>query len=526
MSEMENHQLPSSWAKTTLDAIRLDLAVSENPARDPETMFELYSVPSHEHGTPEIIPGKRIGSSKKSVEPNTVLLCKINPRINRVWVTGNHSEHRKLVSTEWIPFFPLSDIDPRYLAYFLRQNHIRNILAANASGVGGSLMRVSAVTLQDLEFRLAPKAEQTRIADALDELFTNLDAGVSALVRVQDRLKRYRDSVLKMAVEGVLTVDWRAAHRNAELASGLLKRILTDRHRRWENDQLCKFAEKGKVPPKNWRTKYKESPAPDTTDMPRLPESWCWTSVGRCFVVRVGATPSRSVAEYWNGDIPWVASGEVQFWPISATREKITNAGLANTSTQINPKGSVILNMIGEGKTRGKASILEIDACNNQNCAAIWVSQTPILPKYIYYWLVYRYEETRKLGSGNNQPAMNKSIVEGIVFPLPPMAEQEVIVEVVDDKLSVVNYLEADLNAKLKTAQGLKQAILRRAFTGRLVPQDPNDEPGSELLNRIANEREARVREAAAAKRAARITSLRRSGRRGQPQKRMADGTS
>ena len=147
---MEKHQLPLGWAETTLDAIRLDLAIGVDPARVPDTMFEVYSVPSHEHGTPEIIPGKRIGSSKRTVEPNTVLLCKINPRINRVWVAGNHSEYKKIASTEWIPFFPLSDIDPHYLAYFLRQNHIRDFLASNASGVGGSLMRVRAATLQDL----------------------------------------------------------------------------------------------------------------------------------------------------------------------------------------------------------------------------------------------------------------------------------------------------------------------------------------------------------------------------------------
>ena len=217
-------------------------------------------------------------------------------------------------------------------------------------------------------------------------------------------------------MEGALTADWRAAHPNVEPASNLLKHILAERRRRWEEDQLRKFREKGKAPPRNWRAKYKEPVARDAADLPPLPKGWCWTTFGRCFEVRVGATPSRSVAEYWNGDIPWTASGEVQFGPIVATREKITDAGLANSSTHLNPTGSVILNMIGEGKTRGKAGILKIDACNNQNCAAIWVSQTPILPRYIYHWLVYRYEETRKLGSGNNQPAMNKSIVEVLRF--------------------------------------------------------------------------------------------------------------
>lgn len=95
---------------------------------------------------------------------------------------------------------------------------------------------------------------------------------------------------------------------------------------------------------------------------------------------------------------------------------------------------------------------------------------------------------------------MNKTIVEGIQFPLPSLAEQEAIVEAVEDHLSVIDHLEADLDAKLKNAQGLRQAILRHAFTGQLVPQDPNDEPASRLLERIVAEREARAREAAEAK--------------------------
>ena len=117
---------------------------------------------------------------------------------------------------------------------------------------------------------------------------------------------------------------------------------------------------------------------------------------------RSRATPSRSEASYWNGDVSWVSSGEVQFCRIKATREKITVAGLANSSTRLNPSGSVLLGMIGEGKTRGQAAILDLEACNNQNCAAIWVSETPIRPEFVYYFLWSQYEETRRGSSGNN----------------------------------------------------------------------------------------------------------------------------
>lgn len=513
MSEWDTSELPRGWAETTLGAVQMDLARGVNPARTPDAMFELYSVPSHEHGTPEITPGRSIGSNKRTVEPGTVLLCKINPRINRVWVTGAYSDYPKVASTEWIPFFPLSQIEPRYLAWFLRQDIIRDYAAGNASGVGGSLMRVRAETFRDFRFPLAPTSEQTRIADTLDALFSDLDAGVAALERARERLKLYRASVLKAAVEGSLTEKWRRRNPPAEPAEELLKRILVERRRRWEQDQISKFRERGRTPPKNWKARYKEPIAPDTADLPLLPEGWFWATLGRCFEVNVGATPRRSIAEFWNGRIPWVSSGEVQFSVIAETREKITEAGLANSNTRLNPAGSVILNMIGEGRTRGQAGILEVDACNNQNCAAILVSRTPIPPEYIYYWLVYRYEENRKLGSGNNQPAMNKRIVESIVVPIPSVPEQRAIVEAVEDQLSPIERLETDIDTKLARAQTLRQAILKHAFSGKLMPQDPNDEPASELLERIAAERAAREGNAAAAKRSARAGGKRRRRR-------------
>ena len=340
--------------------------------------------------------------------------------------------------------FVLEDgLSPDYVYYYLQ--HAKPFALELSSGT--TFPEISGKNAARIPIPVTATAEQIRISETLDELFSDLDVGVAALERARDRLKRYRASVLKVAVEGALTTDWRVAHPNVEPGSELLKRILAERRQRWQEEQLRKFAEKGKAPPKNWRSKYKEPVVPDTAHLPPLPDGWRWASLGQCFVVRVGATPSRSVAEYWNGDLPWVASGEVQFGPIVATREQITAEGLANSSTQINPRGSVILNMIGEGKTRGKAGVLEIDACNNQNCSAIWVSQTPISPKYIYYWLVYQYEETRQLGSGNNQPAMNKSVVENILFPVPPVAEQEAVVELVDDKLSIIDHLESDLDA-------------------------------------------------------------------------------
>jgi type I restriction enzyme S subunit len=146
--------------------------------------------------------------------------------------------------------------------------------------------------------------------------------------------------------------------------------------------------------------------------------------------------------------------------------------------------------MIGEGRTRGQAAIQDIQAANNQNCAAILVSETPVVPEYVYYWFWARYEITRSAGSGNNQPALNKTKVQNLPLALPPSEEQEEIVREIERRLSILQEVEAQIEADLKRASQLRQSILERAFEGKLVPQDPSDEPASELLERIRRERE------------------------------------
>lgn len=441
------------------------------------------------------VPAASMKSGANAFKAGDVLYGRLRAYLNKVY----QPNFSGLCSGEFIVLPESSGVIGKFLKYLLNSSEfVRFASQLNT----GDRPRVDWDQVKNFAIRLPPRPEQERIANTLDELLSDLDAGVAALERVRAKLKHYRAAVLKSAVEGALTSEWRRQHPATETADALLTRILAERRRRWEEAQLAKFEAAGKAPPNDWKAKYVEPGAPDTSSLPQLPRGWLWTSLGQCFSVHVGATPSRARNDFWNGDVPWVASGEVQFCRIHETREKITAQGLANSSTRLNPVGSVMLNMIGEGKTRGKAGILKISACNNQNCAAIWVSETAIAPDYIYFWLLFRYEQTRELGSGNNQSAMNKSVVEEIAFPLVPLAEQEALVEAVEEQLSLIDHLERDLETRLTSAQALRQSILRHAFSGRLVPQDPNDEPASELLERIAAEREERARLLRAAKQA------------------------
>ncbi len=328
--------------------------------------------------------------------------------------------------------------------------------------------------IQEWEVNLPPLPEQRRIVDKLDDLRARSRKAREALREVPALLDKLKQSVLASAFRGDLTAEWRAAHPDVEPASVLLDRIRAERRKRWEEA--------------NPRKKYVEPEPVDADGLPELPEGWCWSTLGEAFEVFVGATPSRQEPSFWGGTVPWVSSGEVAFCRIKATRECITERGLRHTSTSVHPPGTVLIGMIGEGRTRGQVAILDIAACNNQNSAAIRVDRSGVRPEFLYRYMESQYERSRSLGSGNNQPALNKSRVQAMFVPLAPLAEQREVVAVLEDTFSAWSGLSATRASAASMIDSLDQSILAKAFRGELVPQDPNDEPAEVLLARIKAE--------------------------------------
>ena len=482
-------EFPVHWERTTIGVLVERKVWQSGPTAGDE--FTYVDISSIDNRTKRITDPKLLSRTeapsraKQVLVTGDVLVSMTRPNLNAVALIP--PDLNQAIGSTGFDVLRTQIAEPSWLFYAVQTN---DFVQAMCKVVQGALYpAVRPDDIRSYVLPLPPLAEQRRIVAKLDELFSDLDAGVAALQRARANLKRYRAAVLKAAVAGRLTEQWRAAHPATEPATPLLERILAERRRQWEADQLAKYAAAGKTPPKNWQAKYVEPPPRETSGLPEVPPGWCWTSLGQCFPVHVGATPSRSEPTYWNGTIPWVSSGEIQFCRIAETREGITRVGLANSSTQINPAGFVLLGMIGEGRTRGQVALLEIDAANNQNCAAIWVSVTPVLPLYVYYWLWSQYEETRQRGSGNNQPALNKSRVEVIPLPLPPLDEQAEIVADTERRLSILDATEAEVETTLHRAARLRQSILKRAFAGQLVPQDANDEPANVLLERIRRQR-------------------------------------
>ena len=480
-----------------LGSVHVNNATGINPGKRPDDVFALFSVPSYERGTADVVRGAEIGSNKQTVEAGTVLLCKINPRINRAWVVERHSKHEMIASTEWIPFFPIDGLEPRFLAYFLRQDSVRNFLAGNASGVGGSLMRVSASTFRDFPFALAPSPEQIRISDALDELLSDLDAGMGALQRAQAKLALYRASVLKAAVQGDLTAEWRKQHPNAEPAPVLLQRILAERRQRWEQEQLRKFKDAGKTPPANWKAKYKEPVAPDTTNLPQLPEGWCWVSFDQLAETQGGLqkSPDRAprhnhypylrVANVLRGSLRLDGLSRFELTPEELNRLRLQSGDL------------LIVEGNGSRTEIGRCAVWngEIEDCVHQNHIIRLRPFGGVVSDYLNLYLnspVGQNAIQIVASSTSGLYTLSVGKIQKLPVALAPSLEQEAITEVVAEQFSVIEHVHEDFDKRARNSQSLRQSILRHAFTGQLVPQDPKDEPASELLKRIAAERAAR----------------------------------
>lgn len=215
--------------------------------------------------------------------------------------------------------------------------------------------------------------------------------------------------------------------------------------------------------------------------------------------VNTGATPKRGNAKYWeSGTIPWVTSTVVNHEYVNEPSELITNTAIKETNCKIIPKGSLLVAMYGEGKTRGKCSELNIDAATNQALASITMSdENKDSKKFLKLFLLKNYEEIRLLSSGGVQPNLNLTIVKNTVVPFPSANEQHQIVQEIESRLSVCDAVEQSITESLDKAQALRQSILKKAFEGKLLSEeeiakckaDKDYEPASVLLEKMKTEK-------------------------------------
>ncbi|MBZ5489885.1 MAG: restriction endonuclease subunit S [Acidobacteriia bacterium] len=424
-------------------------------------------------------PFVKVRKGYTAFRDNDVLMAKITPCMEngKAAVARGLENGLGFGSTEFHVFRSNGAILPDYLYHFIRQDSFRRSAENEMTGSVGQ-KRVPVDFLEETSIPVPPLPEQERIIQKLNQLVNNTRLVRNRLHKLPKILKHLREAVLAAACSGKLTVEWRREHPDVEPASSLLKRIVLSRKGQKSRDA---------------RGRQESSDGDDEVNRWDIPEMWEWCRVDQIATVSLGGTPSRKVAAYWGGDIAWVSSGEVANCRIRKTNETISDLGLEKSNAKLYPRGTVLIAMIGEGKTRGQAAILEIEACTNQNAAGLIVEPGTVNSEYVWLWALSEYERTRAVGRGGNQPALNGEKVRNLEVPLPPVEEQQEIVRRVEALFKLADAIEKRVATVSFRAERLTQAILAKALRGELVPieaelarrEGREYEPASMLLEKI-----------------------------------------
>ncbi len=380
-----------------------------------------------------------------------------------------------------------------FLYYFLVSQEKRFVDA----GKGGAQPNISQGIVKAWPISLPPSAEQTRIVAKLEELLSDLDAGVAELKAAQKKLAQYRQSLLKAAVEGELTAEWRRHNRPVETGAQLLERILTERRARWEARQLAKFEAQGKAPPKDWQKKYPEPVQPDTADLPELPEGWVWASVDQL-----------SPGDLANGRSVPTADDGAKVLRLTAVRdgkidltESKCGAWTDDDARPFSVSEGDLLVVRGNGSLSLVGRIGLVPAVTEpiaypDTLIRLRVLESVVSPGWIStIWdsaLVRRHLERRARTSAGIYKISQPDIVS-VAIPVPPVYEQSMALRLWDGVRREILSSALAIHHALHQATAQRQNILRAAFSGQLVPQDPNDEPASALLERIRDQRGAQA---------------------------------
>ena len=520
--------LPAGWVALPLDEVVAPSSDRVNPRNMSHLSYVgMEHVEAHTNRLIATVPASSVSSSSAHFYAGDVLYGRMRPYLNKV----ARLPFEGLASAEFMVFAETALLDNRFLLFRLSATDFVEFACSQNSG---DRPRVKFEQIGPFPLLIPPRAEQTRIVEKLEELLSDLDAGVAELKAAQKKLTQYRQSLLKAAVEGALTADWRARRAAAtpsprgmgrgsvlsepsslghhplpdppprgegtcESGAQLLERILKERHARWQAKQLTKFKEQGKAPPKDWQDKYPEPVKPDITDLPPLPEGWVWASVEQIasdeqHSLSIGPFGSNlKVSDYRNAGVPLVFVRNIRSGRYGGSNTKFVASDKADElnahSTQA---GDVLITKMGEPP--GDADVYPVDqppAIITADC--IKVRCWPGLIKAQFLATVINSNIGKNQVTPMTQGVAQKKVSLGrfstLVVPLPSHTEQLAIVETLT---ALTNHAERQADAiALSVTQSTAQRknILKAAFAGQLVPQEPDDEPASVLLARIRAER-------------------------------------
>lgn len=320
-----------------------------------------------------------------------------------------------------------------YIFYFCLQKQFVSDCIKSAKG--SAQLNMSTEWLKEYPIPLPPLAEQQRIVDRIKSLFAKLDEAKEKAQAVVDSFETRKATILHKAFTGELTKKWR----------------------------------------KSANTR------------------WVYKKIKDCCKLGSGGTPSRKVPDFYKGDIPWIKTGEIEWNDIYDTEEKITQSAIDNSSARCYKPGVVLVAMYGMGVTRGKASILRVQAATNQAVCVLEPQSALLYNRYLLYYFMRNYWDIREKAVGGNQLNLSLTIIKELNIEIPPIDEQMEIVQILDDLFAKEQQTKEAAEKVLDQIELMKKSILARAFRGELGTNDPSEESAVELLRQVIEQEDGDV---------------------------------
>ena len=477
-SHLKGSTLPPDWEWVSLGNICRTTS-GGTPSRKNKKYFE-GDIPWVKSGelpdgpvseVEEYITGEAVkNSSAKQFPKGTLLIALYGATVGKLGVLTKEAATNQAVCA----IFPPDYLETKYLFWYLR--FVRSDLIAQA--IGGAQPNISQGIIRKLLIPVAPPNEQKCIVAEVEKQFSRLDEAIASLKRVKANLKRYKASVLKAAVEGKLTEDWRKQHPNVEPASKLLERILVERR-----SVEC----------------LKEHDPLDATLFDQLPNGWCWSRIEDIGAVQLGR---QRAPKYHSGHNmrPYLRVQNVFEDHIDLEDVKEMDFPRDDYEKFKLKSGDILLNEGQSPYLLGRPAIYrgELPGACFTNTLIRFKSYTPVTAEYpliVFRAYMRTGRFTREGTITTNIAHLSAGRFAKIEFPVPPLREQQEIVSEVERRLSVIEELQAAVAANLTRADRLRQSILSQAFSGRLLEKDSKGIPDTPPAFSLAAERQARYGE-------------------------------
>ena len=405
-------ELPKGWVWTTVGEISKSILYGVSESAKSKGEYKLLRITDIQNNAVDwnTVPYTDYDEHRANaylINDGDILFARTGATVGKSYLVKGLQD-KAIYASYLIRVQTFNEILPEYVKFFFESGFYWDQIQKDSVGIGQP--NVNGTTLSQLALPIPPINEQHRIVNKLGSWLNIIDAIDNGKTELQIAIKRAKSKILDLAIHGKLVPQ----DPNDEPASELLKRINP------KAEITC-----------------------DTPQYGKLPKGWCETLLGNIGNWQSGATPSRLRKDYYNGDIPWLKTGDLNDSVIKSIPETITRKALEETSVKLNPTGSVLIAMYGA--TIGKIGILALPATTNQACCACVDYMCDKM--FLFYFLLANRKRFIAMGGGGAQPNISKEKITNTHIPLPPLSEQYRIVARIEELFAQLDKIESSLQA-------------------------------------------------------------------------------